>query len=405
MNSRERVLRAVGFEETDRVPMDLAGMPSTGISCFAYPSLIAELNLPARLPRVYDTGQMLALPEPDVLDALGIDVITLTMDYTNAFDEPEKWHPYDFGGRLPALVRDPNTFRTLSDGTVVQNGGSSKMPPAAHVFESEHGGQPFVLSGDLPKPDLREVEADNRKWQFSNEEIDATARYFERVRAASDRAILFCGPGAGLGIGAYYGIAMFPMLCLAEPDFVAQLHEITIHYAIERAQALLKVIHPFIDVYQCSSDDWGTQNQTFASPTVFDELFRPYYRRFTDALHASGPHVKTFLHSCGAIYDILDLIVDSGFDILNPVQWTAGGHSYREWKDKARGRIALWGGGVNTQATLPLGTLEDIEREVREVVDYMRRDGGFVFCAIHNLLAEIPGGKVAALYRACRACG
>ncbi|MCX5757793.1 MAG: hypothetical protein NTU83_04675, partial [Candidatus Hydrogenedentes bacterium] len=245
--------------------MDLAGMPSTGVSCFAYPNLIAALGLPYRPPRVYDTGQMLALPEPDVLDALETDVVTLTMDYTNAFAEPEKWLPYDFGGRLPALVRDPGMFQALPDGSVIQPRGGSRMPPASHVFESEHGGQLFVLDGDLPKPDLREVEANNKNWRFTNEQIDATARYFEQVRNATDRAILFCGPGAGLGIGAYYGIAMFPMLCLAEPDLVAQLHEITIHYSIERVQSLLKIIHPFIDVYQCSSDDWGTQNQTFAS--------------------------------------------------------------------------------------------------------------------------------------------
>ncbi|HOV76121.1 MAG TPA: uroporphyrinogen decarboxylase family protein [Candidatus Hydrogenedentes bacterium] len=401
MTSRERVLKALAFEETDRVPMDLAGMPSTGVSCFAYPGLVAALGLPYRPPRVYDTGQMLALPDLDVLDALGTDVVTLTMDYTNAFDEPDKWRPYDFGGRLPALVRDPCAFETLPDGTVIQHGGQSRMPPAAHVFESEHGGQPFDLAGELPKPDLREVEKNNRDWQFSNEQIDATARYFERVRNATDRAILFCGPGAGIGIGAYYGVATFPMLCMTEPDFVARLHEITIHYACERVQSLLKVIHPYIDVYQCSSDDWGTQNQTFAAPAVFDELFKPYYRRFTDAIHAAGPNVKTFLHSCGAIYDILDMVIESGFDVLNPVQWTAGGHSFREWKDKARNRIALWGGGVNTQVTLPLGTVEDVEREVREIVACMRRDGGYVFCAIHNILAEIPGEKIVALYRAC----
>ncbi|MCX5757792.1 MAG: methyltransferase, partial [Candidatus Hydrogenedentes bacterium] len=135
------------------------------------------------------------------------------------------------------------------------------------------------------------------------------------------------------------------------------------------------------------------------------QLFKPYYRRFTDALHAAGPNVKAFLHSCGAIYDLLDMIIESGFDVLNPVQWSAGGHSYREWKDKARNRIALWGGGVNTQATLPLGTVEDVEREVRAVADYMRRDGGFVFCAIHNILAEISGEKIVAMYRACRTCG
>jgi uroporphyrinogen decarboxylase len=87
------------------------------------------------------------------------------------------------------------------------------------------------------------------------------------------------------------------------------------------------------------------------------------------------------------------------------VQWSAGGHSYREWKDKCRGRLALWGGGVNTQTTLPLGSVADVKREVAEVVPYMARDSGYVFCAIHNLLAEIPPEKVLAIYRAAGARG
>ena len=106
MTSRQRVLTSLNFGLPDRLPKDLAGMRSTGISAFAYPRLVAALGLPSRLPRVYDPYQMLALPEVDVLDALGCDVITVCEGVTNAFPEPDKWHPYDFNGRLPALVRN-----------------------------------------------------------------------------------------------------------------------------------------------------------------------------------------------------------------------------------------------------------------------------------------------------------
>ena len=77
MTHRERVMHALAFEETDRVPLDLAGMRSTGISAFAYPKLVEALGLPPRRPRVEDTGQMLAMPDLDVLDALGCDVVTI----------------------------------------------------------------------------------------------------------------------------------------------------------------------------------------------------------------------------------------------------------------------------------------------------------------------------------------
>ncbi|NIA12432.1 MAG: hypothetical protein GWP08_00020 [Nitrospiraceae bacterium] len=171
------------------------------------------------------------------------------------------------------------------------------------------------------------------------------------------------------------------------------------HRASGQIARLLTEIHPYIDIYFVCSDDWGTQAQTLCPPAIYERLFLPYYRRINDTIHAIAPKTKTFLHSCGAIYDILDLIVDSGFDIVNPVQWTAGGHSYQEWKDKVRGRAALWGGGINAQQTLPLGTVADIEREVREIVAYMRKGGGFVFTSIHNILAEISPEKVIALYK------
>jgi hypothetical protein len=67
---------------------------------------------------------------------------------------------------------------------------------------------------------------------------------------------------------------------------------------------------------------------------------------------------------------------------------------------EAKGRIALWGGSVHSRATLPLGNIEDVEREVREVVPVLSEGGGYVFCNIHNILADIAPEKVIAMYRA-----
>ena len=93
------------------------------------------------------------------------------------------------------------------------------------------------------------------------------------------------------------------------------------------------------------------------------------------------------------------MIIESGFNILNPAQWPAGGKTFKEWKDKARNRISLWGGGVNAQHTLPWGSVEDVVREVKEIVQYMRQDGGYVFNSIHNILAEIEPEKIIAMYK------
>ncbi len=408
MTFRERVLYSLNFRVPDRIPKDLGGMRSTGISAFAYPKLVAALGLPPRLPRVEDTMQMLALPDLDVLDALGCDVVTIADGVTNAFDEPEKWRPYDFNGRLPALVRNPAAFQGQPDGVILQ--GNMRMLPTSYVFDEPHGGQPLDLTGELPKVDMKAHQAWLQAREIRDDQIIAIRDLCRRVRESTDRAVFFNDDAlqAPISISGYGGLAVFPLLCLLEPDYVAELHHLATEHTLRNIRALLPEIRDYVDIIMISADDWGTQQNTIASPKVFRDLFLPYRRRLNDECHRIAPQVKLFLHSCGAIYNLIDLVIECGFDVLNPVQWSAGSHTPQEWKDKCRGRIALWGGGVNAQTTLALGTVEEVYHEVGQVVGILSQDGGYVFCNIHNILAEIAPEKVIAMYRAaekvtCRA--
>ncbi len=397
MTRRERVRRALRFESTDQVPKDLGAMLSTCVSCFAYPGLVSALGLPYRPPRVFDTGQMLALPDPDVLDALDCDCVFVAADTaTNVLAEPERWHPYDFNGRLPARVMNPASFQAQPDGSILQH-GQSLMPPSSFNFNVPHAGQLLDLTVDPPKEDLVALAKWHESNRFTPERVAALADYCRRAREATDRAIMFSGLYAGLGFRG--GMAPFSMLCMTDPGYIKELHSIVADHAIAQAELLLPAIAPYVDVIMLTADDQGTQQASILPPDTFAELFTPAYRRINDACHRVAPGVFTFMHNCGAIYDLLDAIVDAGFDALNPVQWSAGGHSFVEWKDRCRKRIALWGGGVNTQTTLPLGTVADVEREVAEVVKVMAQDSGYIFCGIHNLLAEIPPAKILAMYR------
>ncbi len=403
--SRERVLKALNFQPVDRTPRDLGGMLSTGISAFAYPRLVAALGLPPRLPRVHDTGQMLALPDLDVLDAFECDVVTIHEGLiTNAYDQPDEWHDFDFNSRLAAQVRFPQDFQIQPDGVITQASARSKMPPSSYVFDEDHGGQPLILSDDLPKYDLKAYHQKISAQTFKDADMRKIADTCRRVRQVSDRAVFFNHPyfNPEISIHAHGGLAVFPILCLTEPDYVIELHEILSEQALKNIDLLLPEIKSDIDIIMMAADDWGTQRTTIASPKVYQKLFLPYRRRLNDAVHHLAPQMKTFLHSCGAVYNLIDLVVESGFDILNPVQWPAGGHSYLEWKDKARGRITLWGGGINSQETLPLGSVQDVEREVAAVTACLSEDSGFVFCNIHNLLAEISPDKIIAMYRSIK---
>ena len=401
MTPRERILNAVAFQPTDRLPKDLGGMLSTGISAFAYPKLVEALGLPPRLPRLYDTGQMLAMPDLDVLDALGCDCVVVTYGTTNAIEQPGSWHPYDFDGRLPALVRNPDAYETQPDGSILQN-GRSRMVSASYVFDEEHGGQPLDLMGELPMYDLKAYKQALDHLVIRDEDIVALRDLCRRVRESTDRAV-FLSEGSlspNISIHAHGGMAVFPMLCLTEPDYVHELHEISTEHTLGNIRRLLPEIAPYVDVDHGRRRRLGHaerhHRRAQGLPPAVSPLSQTYQRRVPRP-GAAGENLPALVRR--------DLRADRRhrrvrFDILNPVQWPAGGHSYREWKDKARKRIALWGGGVNSQITLPLGSVADVVKETTEVVDYMKRDGGYVFCNIHNILTEIEPEKVIAMYRA-----
>ena len=398
MKPRERVLTALAHQEADRIPRDLGGMNSTGISAFAYPKLVEALGLPPRKTRVHDTFQMLALPDVDVLDALDIDVLTINHGVCSQLDQDHLWKPFDFGGRLDAEVRNPGSFQVQKDGTVVR--ASSRMVPNSYVFDSTSGGQALILEGDLPRPDLKELSKNLKKSLLRDDDLQREAHLCQQVRQRSDRALFYSGPiNTGIGIGHWGGLGIFPLLCLEEPEYIEDLHHLVIEHSIENAKRLLPVISENVDILMLAADDWGTQQAPIASPDTYKELFLQPIKEFNDVVAKLAPNCHRFLHSCGAIYDLIDLVAESGFQILNPVQWTAGGHPYPEWKQKCQNRLALWGGGVDTQGTLVHGTPNDVQNESHTISHHLHQGGGYVFCAIHNLLAEVSPEKILALYK------
>jgi len=396
MKRRQRVMDALNFKETDRVPMDLGGMLSTSVSCFVYSSLRKELGLPEGYPMIYDEYQMLAIPEADVLDALDCDVVFVDRNYSNAFNVKNKFEYYDFNGRLPALVNDKSKYKVLDDGTIIN--GKAKMPPTSSVFESEHAGQIFDIN-NLHKRSLIEMEKELKSKVITNRKAEEIALLCRNARESTDRAIFLNSYELFLDFVVLGGIANGSMLCLLEPDYVKEAHGLITEYTVKTLEKLMPYVKENVDIVLTGNCDMGTQNSTMVAPDILNELLIKYFKYANDTVHKIAPNVKTFLHSCGAIYSIMDYIIDANFDILNPVQWSAGEQSYMDWKDKARNKITLWGGGVDSQHVLPFGKISDVEKQVEQVVTYMKQDGGYVFNNIHNITADIDPKKIIAMYK------
>jgi len=111
---------------------------------------------------------------------------------------------------------------------------------------------------------------------------------------------------------------------------------------------------------------------------------------------------KTFKHSCGAVENFMPHFIESGFDIINPVQCSAAGMDPKILKKKYGDKLVFWGGGVDTQNSLPFGTPEQVREEVLGRCEIFARDGGFVFNAIHNIQARTPIENIVAMFEAVK---
>jgi uroporphyrinogen-III decarboxylase len=153
-------------------------------------------------------------------------------------------------------------------------------------------------------------------------------------------------------------------------------------------------------VYICGAD-FGTQNSTFCSPETFARVWLPYYKKVNDWIHQHTSW-KTFKHSCGAIVSLLDLFIESGFDIINPVQINAAGMDPKELKRKFGDRIVFWGGGVDTQGVFAFGTPQQVKDQVKRQCSILNENGGFVFNTVHNIQANVPFENVVAMLEALK---
>lgn len=108
--------------------------------------------------------------------------------------------------------------------------------------------------------------------------------------------------------------------------------------------------------------------------------------------------VKVMLHCCGGVRELLPDLIDAGLDTINPVQTTARGMEPQQLKKDFGKEIVFWGGGCDTQHVLPEGSPQEVYDHVREQLEILSPEGGFVFQQIHNILPEVPVENILAMF-------
>jgi hypothetical protein len=419
LSSRERVRLALEHREPDRLPIDLGATNVSGMHVDTVYRLrqALELDPPGTPVKVIEPFQMLGEIQTDLLNALGIDAVAVSGTGT-AFGFPlEGWKEWKTFGGTPALV--PAGFNTQpepnGDLLLYPQGdrsapASGRMPQGGFYFDVIVRQEPFREDELRVEDNLEEFSV------ISDQEMQHYRRRAEELYTQTDKALVL-----NLGALALGNISRVPGPGLKHPRGIRDVEEWYISlntrpghiYTIFKRQfeinmATLEKIRSAlgnrVTVAYLTGTDFGAQNGPFVSPQTYRNLFLPFHKQMNEWVHHNTTW-KTFIHTCGSVWALLEDFIAAGFDILNPVQTSAANMDPFELKRKFGDRITFWGGGVDTQRTLPFGTPQEVRTEVRERIRAFGPGGGFVFNPVHNVQALVPVENVLAMYQAVREYG
>ncbi len=417
--SRERVTLTLKHQEPDRVPLDLGGSPVTGMHVSVVYKLRQALGLdaPGTPVKVIEPYQMLGEIAPDLMEVLGVDVVPLGAPTTMFGFKNEGWKPWTTFDGTPVLV--PEGFNTIPEPNgdlLMYPEGDKSVPPSGRM---PAGGWYFDAIVRQPPIDDAHLNVEDNLEEFtpiSDDVLAHFAREAERLYTQTDKAIL-----ANFGGTAFGDIALVPATQLKHPkgirdieewyvstvtrrEYVWTIFERQCEIALANLEKLYAVVGDRVSAVMVTGTDFGAQTGPFISPKTYRALYQPFHIRINTWIHTHTPW-KTFIHSCGSVFALIPDFIDAGFDILNPVQCSAAQMEPVALKRRFGDRITFWGGGVDTQKTLPFGTPDDVRREVRERLRIFAPGGGFVFNTIHNVQPLSPVENVLALYETVREYG
>lgn len=419
MTSRERVTLALNHKEPDRIPRDLGGSVVTGMHVSTVYRLRQALTLdpPGTPVKVVEPFQMLGEIKPDLMDALGADVIPLDSGYTLFGFKNEGWKPWTTFDGTPVLV--PGSFNTEPEpggDILMYPEGDQSVPASARM--PENGWYFDAIPRQDPIDDDHLNVEDNLEefTAITDAQLDHFARNAEALHEKTDKAIL-----ANFGGTAFGDIALVPATWLKHPkgirdvpewymstvarrDHVYEIFDRQCRIALDNLARIYDAVGNKVTAAFITGTDFGTQRGPFISPDAYRDLYMPFHRRINDWIHQHTSW-KTFMHTCGSVRVFLPDFIDAGFDILNPVQCSATGMAPEALKKEFGDAIVFWGGGVDTQKTLPYGSPEEVRAEVEERLNILGPGGGFIFNAIHNIQAKTPPENVLAMFETAEKFG
>ncbi len=374
MTSKERIDTALNHKEPDKVPLDLGSTGSTMIAYEAAKGLFAARGWDPERVAMGDMKQGMASLDDRALADLGVDTRGIQRKAGSGWELDLKedgeylrftdewgigWVKPRVNGRYYDMCSHP-----LSSITTIEEVEEYPWPD--------------------PTDSVRLSGIEERSIEVADE-----------LKAAPVMGSIVCGTFEfawfmrGLD-NMFMDLALNPELACAVMDKFVELK-------MRFWEKVLELVGDRASVVR-EGDDLGSQSGLLMSPEMYRKYLKPRHKRLFAFIKERCGNAKLFLHSCGAIRELIPDLIEVGVDILNPVQVSAEGMGdtaalKRDFGDA----LTFWGGGIDTQKVLPSGTPEEVREEVRRRVGDLAPGGGFVFATVHNIQGDVPVANIEAM--------
>jgi len=356
MTSRERALKAINFEEADRVTIDNWMVPEIKKRCMEYWGCENEEEL---------------------LAFLGVDV-------------RDNYGPSYVG----------QEFKKFDDGTVADLWGVRRRQVVYGKGTSHEGIFKEVAWSPLEHmTTVEEIEAyegwpSPDWWDYSKMKAECAywhPEYF--VLNKGDRL----DRTAQLKPMMYLRGIQQTFIDLAQnPKIVECIRDRVVNYFVEYNPKVFEAADGEVDMFMMG-DDVGGQRGPLLSPDMWRRYFKDAFRTYCDIAHKYG--LKVMYHSCGDVYALIPEFIDCGLDMLQSLQPQATNMDIKRLKQEF-GKDLSFQGGMDIQQVLPLGTPDDVRKMVKYAADNAKAGGGFFFGTSHNIQADTDMQNVVALFEA-----
>ncbi len=133
-----------------------------------------------------------------------------------------------------------------------------------------------------------------------------------------------------------------------------------------------------------TADDYGDQRGLIISPKDWRKFIKPRIKRVWDVYKKAN--IPIFHHSCGNDLEIIHDLIEMEVSVLNSIQAIMNPH---ELKRRFGDQITFWG-GIDTQHMLSFKSPNEIDREIRDLINVSNNKGGYIIGPTQSIISDVP---------------